>query len=265
MTRIPGLVYRRGSDSRNTGDLFLPQGHASGRILILIHGGGWQALSRESIRGVAMELAELCALTVWTPDYRLISHAPWPACLDDVEAAARWILETREVPLPAPARRKLAIGGFSAGAHLALMLGLSRLRETAQCLIAGAPPTVMGPDLTSHGRDVFSGDFGQRFFGRNPSPRDWREAAPLAHVCAGSLPPLLLVHNVNDYLVPVCHSTAMAIRYRRKGGTCRTCFFDGRAPSHDIVSGRLANSLAERSLQPSVLNTIRAFLSDTFR
>jgi alpha-L-fucosidase 2 len=204
-------------------------------------------------------------VAVWTPDYRLINHAPWPACLDDVETAARWILETRDLPLPPPRERELAIGGFSAGAHLALMLGLTRLRGTPQCLVAGAPPTVLGPDLYSHARDIFSSDFGTRFFGRSPLPEHWRAASPLAQIDAAPLPPLLLVHNLKDYLVPVFHSRAMAIRYRREGGHCRTCFFEGLAPSHDIMSSRRADSLAGRTLKPIVLNTIRAFLSDYFR
>jgi len=260
----PGLVYRRASDSRNSGNLFVPAEGRSSRVLLLIHGGGWQALSRESIRGVAMELARTCGVAVWTPDYRLIGNAPWPACLDDVEAAARWVMAARELPLAPPPERTLAVGGFSAGAHLALMLGLTRLGTGAHCLLAGAPPTILGPDLYSHARDIFSEDFGNRFFGRPPHPEDWRAASPLAHVQPAHLSPLLLVHNVNDYLVPVLHSRAMAMRYRRKGGHCRTCFFGGRAPSHDIVNGRLANSLADRTLGPIVLKAIQAFLSDHF-
>lgn len=265
MKHFQGLVYRRATDARNRGDLFLGDRNDSGRVLMLIHGGGWQALSRASIRGMAMEVARECGVTVWTPDYRLLRHSPWPACLDDVEAAARWVLHCRDLPLPPPPQRRLAVGGFSAGAHLALMLGLTRLREATECLIAGAPVTVMGTGLQSHAKDLFTAAFGRRFFGRDPQPCDWREASPLVQTDGLPLPPLQLVHSVNDFLVPVCHSRAMAIRYRRQGGLCRECLFNGRPPNHDIASGRGSGAPVERCLRPEVIRAIHAFLSDCFQ
>jgi acetyl esterase/lipase len=265
MKRIKGLAYRTAEDTRNTGDLFLPGESASGRILMLIHGGGWQALDRHSVRGAAIEIACSSKVVVWTPDYRLLRHAPWPACLDDVEAAARRILTDPALPLPPPGMRRLAVAGFSAGAHLALMLGLERMPADVHCLVAGAPPTILGPDLYSHARDIFNADFGKRFFGREPGPADWRLASPLFRIPRAPLPPLLLLHNAKDYLVPPFHSRAMALRYRRKGGICRSCLFDGKAPSHDIYESRDPTRLSARGMHRQLIEAIWAFLSDHFQ
>ncbi len=265
MKRLPGLVYRSGSDSRNSGDLFLPDAGESGRILMLIHGGGWQALDRHSIRGAAHEIARLCRVAVWAPDYRLIGMAPWPACLEDVEAAARWIMATREVPLAPPQTRKLAVGGFSAGGHLALMVGLTRMRREADCILAIGAPSVIAKGLYSHARDIFSREFFRKFFGRSPGSDDYRKASPVARIGKAPLPPLLIVHNTADHLVPPFHARALVARYRRRGGDCRTCLFAGKPPSHDIMIAGRTSKLSERHLRHGVRDSIQAFLSGKFR
>lgn len=268
MKKLLDLAYRPGGGNRNRGDLFLPDGPAPTRLVMLIHGGGWQALSKECIHGIGERVVEDTQSAVWLPNYRLIGETPWPACLEDVEAAARWILERDPLPLGPAVKRRLVVGGFSAGGHLALMLGLGPLREKVHGIISAAGPTVLADGLYSHSRDVFSPGFWNQFFGHAPLPDDWRLASPLCLVKgSGSvLPPVLLIHSLGDHLVPPFHSMAFLNKYRRRGGHCRTCFFRGRGSSHDLVKGMRngKGSLAARQPRPAVRKAIRSFLAAEF-
>lgn len=92
-----------------------------------IHGGGW-TLSQNDLQDLRLErVARETGLTVVSVGYRLAPEDPYPAGPDDCEAAAMWLVshEGRSaIDAPGP----LAIGGDSAGAHLAA-LTLLRLRD----------------------------------------------------------------------------------------------------------------------------------------
>jgi acetyl esterase/lipase len=42
-----GLEYGRHDDTSLLGDLYLPQGSGSHLVIVAVHGGGWQANSRD--------------------------------------------------------------------------------------------------------------------------------------------------------------------------------------------------------------------------
>ena len=88
------------------------------------HGGGW-ALGAEDQQDEGLDaLARATGLAVLSVGYRLAPEHPYPAAPDDCEAAALWLLRNLH-ELGGPL---LAIGGESAGAHLAAVT-LLRLRD----------------------------------------------------------------------------------------------------------------------------------------
>jgi acetyl esterase len=104
-----------------------------------IHGGGWTIGSADGQDLLLVELAERTGLTMVSVEYRLAPEHPFPAGPDDCEDAARWVAETYT--------GRLAIGGESAGAHLAV-LALLRLRDEGSRAFEAAN-LVFGPyDLT---------------------------------------------------------------------------------------------------------------------
>lgn len=94
-------------------------------VFLEIHGGGfymgWAARSDARNR----RLADALGIAVVSVDYRLAPEHPWPAAPEDCETAALWLLEQCESRF---GTRRLAIGGGSAGANLA-MTTLLRLRD----------------------------------------------------------------------------------------------------------------------------------------
>jgi acetyl esterase/lipase len=101
----------------------LPDGPARG-VYLHVHGGGWTLGAPEQNDLWCGRLARASGAAVVSAPYRLAPENPWPACADDVEAAAAWL--AREAGALFGADR-IVIGGESAGAHLALVT-LLRLR-----------------------------------------------------------------------------------------------------------------------------------------
>lgn len=91
-----------------------------------LHGGGWTLGENDMQDPRLMRLARETGMSAVSVGYRLAPEYPYPAGPDDCEAAALWLLSSagRELANDGP----LAIGGDSAGAHLAAVT-LLRLRD----------------------------------------------------------------------------------------------------------------------------------------
>ncbi len=106
--------------------------------LLWIHGGGYILGSPEMDELQLCRMAHELGCLVVAPDYRLAPEHPWPAGLDDCDAALGWMLEhSGGLRIDTGS---LALGGASAGGGLAAALAL-RAREQRsgairyQCLI----------------------------------------------------------------------------------------------------------------------------------
>ena len=97
-----------------------PQG-----VYLDIHGGGFYMDSAAHSDARNRALAEAIDFAVVSVDYRLAPEHPWPAAPDDCEAVALWLMENAAARF---GTSRLTIGGFSAGATLA-MVTLLRLRN----------------------------------------------------------------------------------------------------------------------------------------
>lgn len=102
-----------------------PDEQATG-VYLYLHGGGWVLGSCDEQDDRLWALVEATGLCVASVDYRLAPEHPYPAGPDDCEDAAVWLLERGLTELRVPDR--IAIGGESAGAHLAVTT-LLRLRD----------------------------------------------------------------------------------------------------------------------------------------
>ncbi len=104
-----------------------PEGPATGAFLH-IHGGGW-TLGESDMQDLRLQgLARDTGLTVVSVGYRLAPENPYPAGPDDCEAAALWLVSEAGRTAVGVGGGPLAIGGDSAGGHLAAVT-LLRLRD----------------------------------------------------------------------------------------------------------------------------------------
>lgn len=97
--------------------------------LVWYHGGGWVIGDLDTTDGVCRALCGRAAATVISVDYRLAPEHPYPAALDDAEAAFDWVRDHAEDLYLAPDR--IAVGGDSAGGNLAALVAQSRRGQVA--------------------------------------------------------------------------------------------------------------------------------------
>lgn len=118
--------------------LFGPQTNRP--AILIIHGGGWSAGSKNDMvyRTLMIDYA-MKGYVVCNMNYRLVQEAPLPACIEDVQAAVRWMKSNAQQLGIDPQR--IGTYGHSAGGHLSLMAGLT---AGVACAAAGAPPTEIG-------------------------------------------------------------------------------------------------------------------------
>ena len=143
--------------------------------LVWAHGGGWRygSLDMPEADSVAQLVAATLPGTVVSVDYRLAPAHRFPAPVDDVLAAHTWVRDgDHDLPVD---RSRVALGGASAGAHLAACAAL-RLRDT------GHPPAALV--LAYPVTDPLHGPYPER---RHPDcpPVLWLDADAVAGLFAG--------------------------------------------------------------------------------
>jgi acetyl esterase len=90
--------------------------------IVYIFGGGWTIGNVDAFDDSIRRIANSSGMMVAAMDYRLAPEHPFPAGLDDVVATIRWIGEHgKELGIDSS---KMALGGQSAGANLALSTAL---------------------------------------------------------------------------------------------------------------------------------------------
>ncbi|MFI6169973.1 alpha/beta hydrolase [Nocardia sp. NPDC051052] len=101
--------------------------------VLYLHGGGYAVGSPATHRSLAARLAHETGATVYVPDYRLAPEHPFPAALDDAEAAFLELVESAGYRPD-----QITLSGDSAGGGLSL--------ATAQRLVArhGHTPAALG-------------------------------------------------------------------------------------------------------------------------
>jgi len=88
-------------------------------LIVYFHGGGWVIGDLDTHDGLVEQLALDSQCAVVSVDYRLAPEYPFPAPCDDALDALIWLAEHRS--RLGFATDRLAVGGDSAGAHLAVV------------------------------------------------------------------------------------------------------------------------------------------------
>jgi acetyl esterase len=169
--------------------------------LVYYHGGGWVIGDLDTHDVLCRQLADEGRCVVVAVDYRMGPEHRFPAAVDDVLAATRW-LQAQAGTLGLDVRR-FAVGGDSAGGNLAAVVALA-WRDAGelnplrfQLLIYPATDMRAGaPSHTSNGQGyVLTSDtiaYFQRHYLDTEQHADWR-ASPLLHADLSRLPPALVL------------------------------------------------------------------------
>ncbi|MDY7100609.1 MAG: alpha/beta hydrolase [Actinomycetota bacterium] len=164
--------------------------------IVFLHGGGWVLGDLDLSDAMCRDLALHCGAAVLSVDYRLAPEHPFPAALDDVMAALRWL--EHESGLDGP----VVLAGVSAGGNLAAAATLVARSE-------GGPPIagqllvcpVLDHDLDRPSYQQFAEGYylwraDMAWFWDHYAPLDRRSeplASPLRAESHRGLPPAVIV------------------------------------------------------------------------
>jgi acetyl esterase/lipase len=227
-----------GWPQRLLADVYRPAGAGPFPSVLLMHGGAWKRGDPDQVEHTAERIAARGFLVV-NATYRFVPQHVWPAQLRDVQQALRWMRSAEGAAHGIDAAR-IATFGYSAGGHLAALLGATAddARWSApdlgvKAVVAGGTPA----DLP-----VFcSGKLVPAFIGKPCSAdlQSYRDASPIYHVSAGD-PPVFVYHAGLDRLVPIGNAEAYKAALDQAGvtneffvirghGHISAHFFDGAA------------------------------------
>lgn len=192
ITVTKDIPYRDGDSDAWKLDMAMPANFGSEirPALVIVHGGGWASGSKsvDVFQKMMVDYAQKGYVTI-NVEYRLTGEAPFPACIEDVKCAVRWLRAHAKEYGVDPDR--IGAYGHSAGAHLALMLamvpesaglegdgGWNEYSSRVNVAAAGSPPTELGRDL----------------------PMAKKEWWPIGYISSEN-PPLFLIQGTKDPIV----------------------------------------------------------------
>jgi acetyl esterase/lipase len=176
-------------------------------VVVFIHGGGWTKGDKDQLAWQCIRYAQ-AGYVAATVSYRLIDESPFPACILDVMEAIRYIKSI--CPEFAGDPEKIGLQGYSAGAHLALLIALASdegafhsgeyaaYDSSVKCAFVISTPTDF---KERHKQD---GSLNMLSAEQNVDQAFLKAVSPLYYVSADQLP-ILMVHGTADDLVPSFH------------------------------------------------------------
>ncbi len=182
--------------------VYRPDGGRPRPIFIYVHGGGWTLGDLDTFDLMARRLAVGLDCLVVSVAYRLAPEHPYPAAMDDVIAATRWLAEHGAELGGDPTR--LGMGGDSAGGNITAG-AVIRLRDEGgpqvkiQVLIY--PATVPSFEMLSfyenaEGYFLYTGDvvwFWENYLGGSAAARSDPYACPGVAKDLSGLPPAVVI------------------------------------------------------------------------
>ena len=176
-------------------DLTVPVGAKGFATCVYFYGGGLKKGSKDLASEYCAEIRQSFAqagVAVVTPDYRLSPKVKYPAYVDDAAAAFAWTV--KHIAEHGGDPHKVFIGGHSAGATLALLVGMdpNRLKPHGLTLGAVAGITQISAQVLTH--YTIREERGQSRYAITCD-----EAAPAFYI-KKSLPPILTIYAQNDML-----------------------------------------------------------------
>ena len=252
------LAY--GPAPQQVAELRLPKGRGPHPVVIVVHGGCWQApWGFDHVRSLARALTAEGWAT-WSLEYRRIGDGGggWPGTLEDVARGADHLREAaKDHPL---ALDRVVALGHSAGGQLALWLAArphlplgSPLRVVNPLRLRGVVSLAGVTDLGAGATDGICGDAIPRLLGGPPLDHADRlgQASPIELVPLGV--PVRLVCGARDAVVPIGQARAYEAAAKGAGDTVAV----------EVVAGAGHFELVDPSSSawPAVRDAVRALLA----
>jgi acetyl esterase/lipase len=217
------LEYGTGGQRKLQLDLYLPKGRTKATpAIIFIHGGAWKSGKRSDMKFYCVKFAEKGYVTA-TVTYRLMDEAPFPAAVQDVKCAVRW-LRANAVKYNVDTER-IVVSGNSAGGHLSMMVGYSddpslegsggnnNFSSRVCAVVNFYGPTDLTTDFAKK-QPLVENFLGGKTY--DEAPDIYKLASPIFHLTKDD-PPTLIFHGTIDSTVPIAQADKLAEKLKELG------------------------------------------------
>jgi putative heme-binding domain-containing protein len=226
------LAYVPNGHERNKLDLYLPAKTDSPLpVIVWVHGGAWLGGNKDNPPALPFLTR---GYAVASTNYRLSSHARFPAQIEDCKAAIRWLRANAKTYHLDPDH--IGVWGASAGGHLVALLGITagvkelegnggnpNQASRVQCVVDFFGPTDFariaeqsGPD-SKLDHNAADAPEARLIGGPVPENKDKAAKASPVHYVTREAAPFLLVHGDRDPVVPYAQSEELAEALRKVG------------------------------------------------
>lgn len=226
------VVYRTVDGEQLALDVYQPAKKGKDRpAVVVVHGGAWTVGDKSWFAQQSNQLAQR-GFVAFSVNYRLAPAHPYPAAVDDVEAAVAWVRKHAK-QYGVDKKRIGALGG-SAGGHLVGMLATDGDGSLESGHRVAAAVSWSGPmdfvSLAGAAATPAGGSF-RTFLGCLPDacPDTYAAASPVTHVDKTDAP-MLIVNSTNE-LVPKSQADAMKAALDRAGVANQEIILPGTAHS----------------------------------
>ena len=212
------VAFGKGGDIELRLDIYRPPpGKANGMATIHIHGGGFTGGNKETLLERASPYAALgyvaCAV-----QYRLVGQSKWPAQIEDVKAAIRWVRANAKSVGFNP--DLLGVVGHSAGGQLALFAAGTQNRPEFEGKNgtpgAGTQLAVCCAYYPSTEVRLRADGTANNLMAAGSDEAAHRAASPLTYIAKG-FPPTVIFHGTADTTIPLENSERLFKQLRDAG------------------------------------------------
>lgn len=257
------ISYVTDGHERQKLDLYVPDEGENLPLIIWVHGGAWRGGNKAHYAPMEYLKSGYAGASI---NYRLSHHAIFPAQIEDVKAAVRWLRANAETYRFDPDR--FAAWGASAGGHLVAMLGTAgdieefevgenlEVSSRVQAVVDYFGPTdfiqmdaYRLPDGLVH--DAPDSPESQLVGGPIQEYKDRvARANPITYVSKDD-PPILIIHGDQDKLVPYQQSVLLKDALEKVGVpvTLYNVVGEGHGGFKDPKVPELTKAFLERHLK----------------
>lgn len=208
--------------------------------ILCVHGGGWSGGSKDGYTDLLKQFAAHGYVAA-AVEYRFVPQYPWPAQIEDVKCAVRYLrAHAKELNLDP---NRIAAMGDSAGGHLSLMLGLMDSKDglegdggnagfssKVQAVVNKYGPTdmrVWRPAPEPGKTEDLSDDLLMKLLGtKDRNAPAVLQLSPIHYIDAND-PPILSFHGTADNLVPVEQAKLLHEALKKAGVREKLVIVDG--------------------------------------
>jgi len=231
---IKDVDYVGAGNPRQKLDLLLPKDRKGKKrpLVVFIHGGGWEGGKKDDCFSFIPQYLSIEDYSVAAINYRLSKEAPWPAQIHDCKAAIRFLRGKAEEYGIDP--EKIGVVGFSAGGHLAAMLGTSNkvaalegnlgpfasVSSEVECVVNvfGVTNffTYFGKDTTAE--QIIAVPAAAKLLGKTKEEmeKNGKEASPVTWISKDD-PPFFTAHGTKDPIVPFTQAVELDELLKKAG------------------------------------------------